>query len=65
MGRRVKQVPISFYKATPTVLFSESEFLGWTFNGNEQERQGEAVGTAISEEEEDDGHNSAKRQRSQ
>lgn len=30
--RRVKQVPLAFYKATPTSLFSESEFSGWTFN---------------------------------
>ncbi|KAF3434879.1 hypothetical protein FNV43_RR21966 [Rhamnella rubrinervis] len=29
--RRVKQVPLAFYKATPTSLFSESEFAGWTF----------------------------------
>ncbi|EOX98904.1 Nucleolar complex protein 4, putative isoform 2 [Theobroma cacao] len=29
--RRVKQVPLEFYKATPTSLFSESEFSGWTF----------------------------------
>ncbi|KAJ7969096.1 nucleolar complex protein 4-like [Quillaja saponaria] len=31
MKRRVKQVPLAFYKATPTSLFSESEFAGWTF----------------------------------
>ncbi|GER57760.1 nucleolar complex protein-like protein [Striga asiatica] len=30
--RRVKQVPLAFYKATPTHLFSESDFPGWTFN---------------------------------
>ncbi|KAK1356418.1 nucleolar complex protein 4-like [Heracleum sosnowskyi] len=30
--RRVKQVPLAFYKATPTSLFSESDFGGWTFN---------------------------------
>ncbi|KAH1031055.1 hypothetical protein J1N35_043229 [Gossypium stocksii] len=29
--RRVKQVPLAFYKATPTSLFPESEFCGWTF----------------------------------
>ncbi|KAI3447882.1 hypothetical protein Pfo_004547 [Paulownia fortunei] len=29
--RRVKQVPLAFYKATPTYLFSESDFPGWTF----------------------------------
>lgn len=58
MGRRVKQVPVAFYKATPTSLFSESEFVGWTFKGKESE--GEETGTIISEE---DDHNSAKRQR--
>lgn len=30
--RRVKQVPLAFFKATPTSLFSESDFGGWTFN---------------------------------
>ncbi|KAL8549552.1 hypothetical protein ACS0TY_008402 [Phlomoides rotata] len=29
--RRVKQVPLAFYKATPTILFTESNFPGWTF----------------------------------
>ncbi|XP_057531817.1 protein NUCLEOLAR COMPLEX ASSOCIATED 4 isoform X2 [Amaranthus tricolor] len=32
MRRRVKQVPLAFYKTTPTSLFSESDFPGWTFN---------------------------------
>lgn len=33
--RRVKQVPLAFYKAMPTSLFSESDFAGWTFqSGN-------------------------------
>ncbi|CAA2968582.1 nucleolar complex 4 homolog [Olea europaea subsp. europaea] len=31
MRRRVKQVPLAFYKATPSCLFSESDFPGWTF----------------------------------
>ncbi|KAK9756306.1 hypothetical protein RND81_01G088000 [Saponaria officinalis] len=35
MRRRVKQVPLAFYKTTPTALFSESEFPGWTFNYDE------------------------------
>ncbi|KAL1827030.1 hypothetical protein ACET3Z_005442 [Daucus carota] len=30
--RRVKQVPLAFYKTTPNSLFSESDFGGWTFN---------------------------------
>ncbi|KAH9654712.1 protein NUCLEOLAR COMPLEX ASSOCIATED 4 [Citrus sinensis] len=29
--RRVKQVPLAFYKTTPTSLFSDSDFAGWTF----------------------------------
>lgn len=29
--RRVKQVPLAFYKATPTSLFSELDFPGWAF----------------------------------
>ncbi|XVE66494.1 hypothetical protein DITRI_Ditri08aG0083900 [Diplodiscus trichospermus] len=33
--RRVKQVPLAFYKATPTCLFSESEFSGWMFKYEE------------------------------
>ncbi|XVE49604.1 hypothetical protein DITRI_Ditri01bG0095400 [Diplodiscus trichospermus] len=33
--RRVKQVPLAFYKTTPTSLFSESEFYGWTFKYEE------------------------------
>lgn len=31
MRRRVKQVPLAFYKATPSSLFSECDFPGWTF----------------------------------
>lgn len=33
--RRVKQVPLAFYKAVPPSLFSESDFAGWTFNYEE------------------------------
>ncbi|EOA30198.1 hypothetical protein CARUB_v10013315mg [Capsella rubella] len=29
--RRVKQVPVAFYKAIPTSLFEDSDFPGWTF----------------------------------
>nr|XP_018439297.1 PREDICTED: uncharacterized protein C1604.06c [Raphanus sativus] len=29
--RRVKQVPLAFYKAVPTSLFEVSDFPGWTF----------------------------------
>ncbi|CAI0471331.1 unnamed protein product [Linum tenue] len=34
--RRVKQVPLGFYKMTPTTLFSESDFGGWTFKCEEE-----------------------------
>ncbi|KAK7321498.1 hypothetical protein VNO77_32210 [Canavalia gladiata] len=33
--RRVKQVPLAFYKATPSSLFSETDFAGWTFKCEE------------------------------
>ncbi|KAK2665736.1 hypothetical protein Ddye_004310 [Dipteronia dyeriana] len=33
--RRVKQVPLAFYKMTPTSLFSEADFAGWTFESEE------------------------------
>ncbi|KAI3804257.1 hypothetical protein L1987_25672 [Smallanthus sonchifolius] len=36
MRRRVKQVPLAFYKAIPTSLFSETDFVGWTFQSEEQ-----------------------------
>ncbi|KAG9156655.1 hypothetical protein Leryth_006637 [Lithospermum erythrorhizon] len=32
MRRRIKQVPMAFYSSTPTTLFSDAEFPGWTFN---------------------------------
>ncbi|XP_055808030.1 protein NUCLEOLAR COMPLEX ASSOCIATED 4 [Solanum dulcamara] len=35
--RRVKQVPLAFYTATPTMLFPESDFLGWTFKMKEKD----------------------------
>ncbi|KAH6823341.1 CCAAT-binding factor [Perilla frutescens var. hirtella] len=34
--RRVKQVPLAFYKTTPTSLFSELDFPGWTFNSKDE-----------------------------
>ncbi|CAI9786441.1 unnamed protein product [Fraxinus pennsylvanica] len=37
MRRRVKQVPLAFYKATPSCLFSESDFPGWTFELKDEE----------------------------
>ncbi|KAK1424074.1 hypothetical protein QVD17_19386 [Tagetes erecta] len=38
MRRRVKQVPLAFYKAIPTSLFSETDFVGWTFQSEEQKQ---------------------------
>ncbi|GAB4853012.1 hypothetical protein Ancab_017201 [Ancistrocladus abbreviatus] len=35
--RRVKQVPVAFYKTLPSCLFSESDFPGWTFKCGEGE----------------------------
>ncbi|CAN0881056.1 Protein NUCLEOLAR COMPLEX ASSOCIATED 4 [Linum grandiflorum] len=39
--RRVKQVPLAFYKVTPTTLFSESDYCGWTFKCEEGSKQGD------------------------
>ncbi|KAL9332891.1 hypothetical protein Peur_073030 [Populus x canadensis] len=36
--RRVKQVPVAFYKAIPTSLFSESDFSGWSFKEEEESK---------------------------
>jgi len=36
--RRVKQVPVAFYKAIPTALFSESDFSGWSFKEEEESK---------------------------
>lgn len=38
MRRRVKQVPVAFYKASPTSLFLESDFPGWSFNYDESNK---------------------------
>ncbi|TKY56718.1 Nucleolar complex protein 4-like [Spatholobus suberectus] len=35
ISRRVKQVPLAFYKATPSSLFSGTDFAGWTFKCEE------------------------------
>uniref|UniRef100_A0A2P2M9I3 Uncharacterized protein n=1 Tax=Rhizophora mucronata TaxID=61149 RepID=A0A2P2M9I3_RHIMU len=59
--RRVKQVPLAFYRATPISLFSESDFPGWTFEYDE--RNGQKGETGIVETLEGTNHNSAKRQR--
>ncbi|XWS68352.1 hypothetical protein CRYUN_Cryun04dG0082700 [Craigia yunnanensis] len=61
--RRVKQVPLAFYKATPTSLFSETEFSGWTSKyeeDKENDSRNKKQSTANTREENDV---STKRQR--
>ncbi|XP_048336602.2 protein NUCLEOLAR COMPLEX ASSOCIATED 4 isoform X1 [Ziziphus jujuba] len=62
--RRVKQVPLAFYKATPTSLFSESEFAGWTFKpeASKEEKGGDDENETEKAPEESE-HGSAKRAR--
>ncbi|KAM3217778.1 hypothetical protein P3L10_027221 [Capsicum annuum] len=57
--KRVKQAPLAFYTATPTLLFSESDFLGWTFKLKE-DKDSTVVLDNISKEK---GHFSAKQSR--
>lgn len=61
--RRVKQVPLAFYKVTPTYLFSEFDFPGWTFKFKDEgsitvNDTGETTGTS-----DDHQDTSAKRKR--
>ncbi|XP_031390982.1 nucleolar complex protein 4 homolog isoform X2 [Punica granatum] len=68
MRRRVKQVPLAFYKATPSSLFSESDFPGWTFqyeNGEEKNivNDNSGCGTTTDIIPEEQNELSAKRQR--
>ncbi|GMI83787.1 EMBRYO DEFECTIVE 2762, NucleOlar Complex associated 4 [Hibiscus trionum] len=58
--RRVKQVPLAFYKATPASLFPESEFCGWTFK-YEGSKENDSENKEQKTSEENDG--STKRQR--
>ncbi|KAL3730991.1 hypothetical protein ACJRO7_027937 [Eucalyptus globulus] len=63
MRRRVKQVPLAFYKATPSSLFSESDFPGWTFhyeNGEKMDSNDDDITTNMTEDHAD---KSLKRQR--
>ncbi|KAI9181081.1 hypothetical protein LWI28_011249 [Acer negundo] len=63
--RRVKQVPLAFYKTTPTSLFSEADFAGWTFESEEiKENNTEKDGKRTSNMSEENVDISAKRQRS-
>uniref|UniRef100_J3M0S6 CCAAT-binding factor domain-containing protein n=1 Tax=Oryza brachyantha TaxID=4533 RepID=J3M0S6_ORYBR len=48
--RRIKQVPLAFYRTTPICLFQESDFPGWTFrdrskNMAETSVEGNVIGT--------------------
>lgn len=59
-------MPLAFYKATPTSLFSDSEFTGWTFGPREKDdgkngnnKAGEVNTTEF------DNHKSAKKQRTE
>ncbi|XP_015089168.1 nucleolar complex protein 4 homolog [Solanum pennellii] len=56
--RRVKQVPLAFYTATPTMLFPESDFLGWTFKMKDKDST-----TVLDKTSKENGHISAKRSR--
>ncbi|KAK9286414.1 hypothetical protein L1049_014810 [Liquidambar formosana] len=62
--RRVKQVPLAFYKATPTSLFSDSDFAGWTFKYEDsRENKTESDDNQIINISEEHDNISAKRQR--
>lgn len=57
--RRVKQVPLAFYRTTPTSLFTDSDFAGWTFKYTEdKDNDGETKN-----EEQSEDTSPAKRQR--
>ncbi|PRQ25192.1 putative nucleolar complex protein [Rosa chinensis] len=64
MRRRVKQAPISFYRTTPTSLFTEPEtdFLGWTFKCDDTKRKNDSTHENGDMHQESD-RNSGKRQR--
>lgn len=60
--RRVKQVPVAFYKVTPTSLFSESDFAGWTFkNDKSTEKNDGNEENEITNISDEHNHSSAKR----
>ena len=61
--RRVKQVPLAFYKATPTSLFSEYDFPGWTFKHDGKETIDGNDEKEISNISDECDNSSAKRQR--
>lgn len=60
--RRVKQVPVAFHKVTPTSLFSESDFAGWTFkNDDSKEKDDGNEENEITNISDEHDHRSAKR----
>ncbi|WCJ40027.1 Protein NUCLEOLAR COMPLEX ASSOCIATED 4 [Euphorbia peplus] len=61
LRRRVKQVPLAFYKTIPTCLFSETDFSGWTFEHKDGEEMNFVNGTISNSYEDEINH--AKRQR--
>ncbi|KAJ6386383.1 hypothetical protein OIU77_029366 [Salix suchowensis] len=60
--RRVKQVPVAFYKVIPSCLFSEPDLTGWTFK-EEEERKGKKSENGILNSPEDKDICCTKRQR--
>lgn len=60
MRRRVKQVPLAIHKVTPTSLFTESDFSGWTFNREDGKEKND--GSYENEITNQHGRSSAKRQ---
>ncbi|ONK71061.1 uncharacterized protein A4U43_C04F4300 [Asparagus officinalis] len=62
--RRVKQVPLAFYKATPNTLFWGSEFPGWSFQDpRDNKQEGQDVDKGVSKTLGKDHTGSVKRQR--
>ncbi|XP_057725219.1 protein NUCLEOLAR COMPLEX ASSOCIATED 4-like [Arachis stenosperma] len=59
MSRRVKQVPLAFYKSTPSTLFSDADFAGWTFDFKDTSE----IMHGSDENADKDDQNSGKRQR--
>ncbi|MED6180390.1 hypothetical protein PIB30_009740 [Stylosanthes scabra] len=59
MSRRVKQVPLAFHKSTPSTLFSDTDFPGWTFYYKETSE----ITHGSDESADKDDQNSGKRQR--
>ncbi|KGN43346.1 nucleolar complex protein 4 homolog [Cucumis sativus] len=38
LKKKLKRVPLAFYQAPPTTLFSESDFAGWSFDNEHSEK---------------------------